>query len=313
MKKGRLPRGRAIAALFLLALLSAAPSLAADPTRSTDSGPGQAYPASSWALGIVAPEGAHLAGGGGLRWGSVTNVTALLTLPNITRPDAIVYAVVSVMASDGTVLQAAAGIYPGSDSWLAYSQWISGVGSSKLTYYWLVNGSGPVIPPGSRVTISIFRSGSGWSMGVRDDETGSSIARPFPQSIPSTLASGDQEAFALESYSKSSATFGGMGNMTLDSLLADGQAVTGGLYGYGDWDMIHNPVFAVGSSGTSPPGFVSLQIGAGGECVWSYSAAWKGGGGTSAGILTVVAVLLAVLFVLLGVVLLTRKPRPGSS
>lgn len=313
MSGARPSRGWPLIALLVLLALAAAPSSGAASTQSGSSTSQKAYPTSSWALGVVAPQGARLADGASLRWEAVSNVTALLTLPNISRPDAIVYAVVSVMASGGTVLQAAAGVYPGSSLWLAYSQWISGVGSGLATYNWLVNGTGPPMTPGSSVSISIFLSASGWHMRVEDEGTGTQVSGAFPSSIPATLAKGDQEAFALESYSRSSATFGEMGNLTLAALMLNGQAVTGGLYSYGDWDMVHNPVFAVGSSGTSPPGFLSLEILSGRTCVWSYSGVWRGGGGLTAGLLAYVALPIAALVAILVVVLLTRKPRPSPS
>jgi hypothetical protein len=235
-----------------------------------------AYPNTSWALGVVVPEGAGLQDGGKLRWEGVSNVTAAVTLPNITLPDRITYVVLSVMTSDGSVLQAAAGVYPNRSSWLAYSWFVPNINTVHLTYQWVLNASEPQMAQDSRIAITIYQASGLWKLRVVNLDTGASIDRSFPSGSASSIMVGDQEVFALESYSRSEATFQDMGNLTLSSLLVDGQKVTGGLYSYGNWDPSHNPVFIVGSSGTTPPTFLHLQQLEGGAIVWGFSSVWEG-------------------------------------
>lgn len=109
------------------------------------------YSANSWALGLVVPEGAQLAGGGKVRWENMSNVTALVRLPNINRTDGIVYVVLSVMSNDSSVLQVAASIYPDSSRWLVYSWLVTNVWSIPPTYHWVLNSSEPSMPPEATV------------------------------------------------------------------------------------------------------------------------------------------------------------------
>jgi len=270
------------------------------------------YPNTSWALGIVVPEGSDLSDGGTVQWGSVGNVTALVVLPNITLPDRVVYTVLSAMTDDGGIMQVAAGVYPNQTSWLSYSWQILNGNAVPASYNWILNGSAPAMHPGDSIAMSLFRASNFWNLGVADESTGSSIVHPFPEGISPTLRGGDQEVFALEAYSKSSATFRGMGNLTLEALMLDGQKVTGGAYSYSDWDPNHNPLFAVGSSGTSPPAFISLASLAGGTFVWGYSGFWQGQTSNYGGV--VVALILVVTILVLGTsvaLVLTRKKASG--
>jgi len=234
----------------------------------------QAYPNTSWAVGIVVPEGAGLQDGGKLHWEGVSNVTAAVTLPNITLPDRVTYVVLSLMTSDGSVLQAAAGVSPNGSSWLAYSWSIPNIDAVPLTYDWGLNASEPQMSPGSGVAISIYQTSGFWKLRVTNSETGTSVDRSFPSAILGPLRVGDQEVFALESYSRTVNTFKDMGNLTLRSIIVDGQKVIGGSYSYGNWDPSHNPVFVVGSSGTTPPEFLSLQQAGSGSFVWGFSSIW---------------------------------------
>lgn len=244
---------------------------------SDQSFPGQGvYPVASWALGIVVPEGAEMAGGGALHWENVRNVTALVTLPSIGEPDLPVYAVLSLMTQDGSVLQVAAGIEANGTSWSTYADFDTNVDSIPPNYQQILNASQPQMSQDASISLSIFRSASGtWSLKVEDSQTGSSVIQAFPAGAAKGLKAGDQEAFALESYSTNQTTFESMGNLTLSALLIDGEAVAGGLYSYGDWVPNHNPLFVVGSLGTSPPLFVSLTLGRD-SAVWSYYAQWGG-------------------------------------
>ena len=235
------------------------------------------YPSTSWAVGVVVPEGAQLEGGVNLRWEDAGNLTSVVTLPYISSPSGIVYAVMSVMTQDGSVIQVAAGVYPNSSSWQAYSWAVEGIQSSTPTYDWILNSSAPTMSSGDVVSLSIFRNQTRWGLEVVDESTGASIERSFPAGIALSFDAGDQEAFALESYSRTAADFQHMGNLTLDALVVDGRKVIGGFYAYSGWDPNKNPVFAVGSSGTSAPVFISLQEEADDVIAWSYTSTWPEG------------------------------------
>ena len=300
--------------LLLLAIFDVGFAAHAEADQNPQSSPPSSqYPSASWALGVVAPEGAPLEGGGALRWGGVTNVTVVLNLPNISLPGGIVYAVVSVMTSDGSVLQAAAGIYPNQSSWRSYSWSIPDIDAVPLAYQWVLNGTAPSMSPGAAAAISVFRANGVWNLKVEDLDSGLSVAEAFPSGGAHSLESGDQEVFALESYSRSASTFRYMGNLTLRELLVGGIRVVGGFYSYSDWDTIHNPVFAVGSSGMTPPGFVSIGLGADGSIVWSYVEGWQGSGGRFQGIAFSIGIVGAVGASLLGAVLWLTRGKGARS
>jgi len=282
--------------------------------------PGSVYPNSSWAIGVVVPEGAQTLGGGSVRWEGVTNVTASLALPAIGSPDGTVYAILSVMTGDGSILQAAAGDLPNMTGWHAFAWSVQGANSGTPSYKWVLNASNPEMDPLSNISISIFLTSGLWNLRITDAGTTSSVEKSFPPGPASSLKAGDQEAFALESYSRTSATFRNMGNMTLDSLLLDGKEVTNGCYLYSDWDMIHNPLFVVGSSGSSPPSFIHAGEGPMGSFFWEYAGVWSVQNDPLAGLVEVLAVVAVAGAAMMGVVavwLAMRKPdlksAPGPS
>ena len=317
------PPKRHLVAALAFALLLAAP-IASTPRRSgvtsTTGGslPSQGYPTTSWAVGIVVPEGAPLQDGERVRWEGISNVTAMLTLPNITEPDGIVYAVLSLMTSDGNVLQGAVGIRPGESDWSAYAWAISGASTARPSYQWVLNASEPEMAPRSNVTISIYSTPGSWRLRVSDATTGDTVEQSFPRGTDASLSPGDQEVFALESYSRSSVTFRGMGNLTLGCLSLDGENVTGGVYAYSQWDPDHNPLFVVGSSGADPPSFISIGQGERGAFLWSYTTAWGTRGDSVFAIVEMSFVSLLVLVAALGVVLWKTRgskktqPKGGS-
>ena len=253
--------------------------------------PASAYPNSSWAIGVVVPEGAQTLGGGSVRWEDITNVTASLALPDIEAPDGIVYAILSVMTSDGTVLQAAAGALPNGTGWLGFGWSVQGADSGTPSYQWVLNASKPEMNPLSNISISIFRTSGQWGLRVTDMDTGYSVENSFPPGPAPSLRAGDQEVFALESYSRTVATFRGMGNLTLYSILLDGRSVANGCYLYSDWDMVHNPLFAVGTSGSSPPTFIFAGEGPMGSYFWDYTGVWRVQNDTFAGLVEVLGVV----------------------
>lgn len=302
----------ALLALLVTAPAEAASSVITGTSTAVTIPSDRTYPSSSWGLGIVVPERATLQGGGKLLWEGVSNVTAVVTLPNITRPDGIVYAVLSVMTSDGGVLQAAVGVRPNDSDWFAYSWSILNAHSVPLSYSWLLNASQPGMAPGANVTISIFRAGGTWTLRVFNDGTNASVEKVFPQGENTSLKAGGQEVFSLESYSRSGATFLDMGNLTLNCLLLDGAEVVGGVYSYGAWDPTHNPLFAVGSSGSSPPPFIYLLEPQEGSFVWGYTASW-GSGSTSFPVGEgLVLLVLAVLCASTVAIWMSRKTRQKS-
>jgi hypothetical protein len=293
--------------LWFVCLLLLSPLAFADVPQSK---PGASYPNASWALGVVVPEGSGLADGGGVHWESVSNVTAVASLPNITLPDRVVYAVLSVMTSDGGVMQAAAGIYPNRTEWLAYSWVIPNANTVPPVYQWVLNGSTPTMSGNARISMSIFRASALWSVSMKDEDTGSSVLRTFPPAMARPLMAGDQEVFALESYSRSSTVFSSMGSLTLEALLVDSLKVTNGFYSYGDWDPNHTPLFAVGSSGTAPPGFISLEPAGPGSFVWGFSGLWQGtGSGYETPALGVAFVAAALAIVAAAAIAITRTRR----
>lgn len=105
------------------------------------------------------------------------------------------------------------------------------------------------------------------------------MERALPVSAATSLEAGDQEVLALESFSRTGSVFENMGNLTLESMLIDGGKVSGGCYPYNGWATDHNPLFAVGGYGPSPPGFISLGPRRNDTFIWSYSGDWVGDGG----------------------------------
>jgi len=269
-------------------------------TGTLQAEPGAVYPNSSWAIGVVVPEGVHTLGGGSVQWEGITNVTASIALPDIESPDRIVYAILSVMTSDGSVLQAAAGALPNTTAWHGFAWSVQGADSSTPSYQWVLNASNPEMSPLSNISLSIFLASGQWGLRITDAGTGSSVEKSFPAGPAPALKAGDQEVFALESYSRTLATFRSMGNLTLYSISLDGKKVTGGCYLYSDWDMVHNPLFVVGSSGSSPPSFIYAGEGPTGSFFWDYAGVWAVQNDTFGGLFEVLAVVAVAGAVTLG-------------
>ena len=220
----------AVSILFFLLVLSSL-----NTTHAT-SKPAQAknqYPSGSWGLGVVVPEDSRFTDGGSLSWTNATAVSLTMTLPNISFTDYPTLAVESVMASDGSVMQIAAGIYPNQTKWLAYGWYIRQVQAYPQSYDWILNSSEPEMVAGTTVSLSIYLSQGRWRYSIEDLTTQVVNSGYYGFDIPPALKVGDQEVFALESYSTSNAVFVNMGNLTLDSLRIDERQVSSGWYAYG--------------------------------------------------------------------------------
>ncbi|HYC11742.1 MAG TPA: hypothetical protein VEC02_03675 [Nitrososphaerales archaeon] len=300
-------------ACFLI-LLTLGPPAAYSSTASSSGQPtggwGQ-YAPNSWALGVVVPDGAQFTDGGRASWPDVNNVTARVRLPSINGTDGAVYAVLSVMTNDDSVLQVAAGIYPDSGRWLVYSDLVTSVLSIPPAYSFVLNASGPSMLPGANVSLAVFRSEATWNLKVTDMDTGSSVEQAFPASVTGPLKPGDQEVFALESFSSTETVFENMGNLTLESVFLNGRRIVAGCYSYDGWDAGRNPLFAVGGYGPSPPSFVSMTAGKNGVYTWQYSRGWVSVGGlvppSVVGMELVVLLLVSLGAVYLVFVVLTKR------
>jgi hypothetical protein len=196
-----------------------------------------------------------------------------MTLPNISFTDYPLYAVESLMAADGSVMQVAAGLYPNSTQWLAYGWYIKNVQATPQYYEWVLNASKPEMAAGAPVSLSISLIQGRWQYGIEDLTTGASMAGDYPINVPPAFKIGDQELFALESYSTSNIVFAQMGNLTLNTLRINGRQIATGWYGYGGWNTRHNPLFVVG--GFDPPPYIFLQKTNDSTLVWSYEE-WSG-------------------------------------
>ena len=264
-----MPNTLRIVFFFLLLLTSINTALAASkPTQTLHQ-----YPSGSWALGVVVPENSRFTDGGRLSWTNTTTVSVTIRLPNISFTDYPILAVESLMAADGSVMQIAAGIYPNQTNWLAYGWYIRQVQAYPQSYEWILNSSEPEMAAGTPISLSIYLSQGRWRYSIEDLTTHLVRAGFYGFDIPPALKVGDQEVFALESYSTSNAVFVNMGNLTLDSLRIDARQVSSGWYAYGSWDVHHSPLFVVG--GLDPPSYMSLQKGEGATLVWSYQQ-WSG-------------------------------------
>jgi hypothetical protein len=190
------------------------------------------------------------------------------------KPDGVTYLILSAEGDNKAVMQVAAGVWPGSDSWSSYAWYITGLGTGSISYGWTVNCSAPLMSPGDTVSLSLTAGAGAWGIRAQDLNTTDRGTWNVPSPGLGGFRVGDQEVIALESYSSSVSTFERMGNATLVALYVDGNRVTGGWYEYGGWNGVSTPLFAVGSA--EPPTFVSLAPLAGGHAEWYYDAQWTG-------------------------------------
>jgi len=265
-------------------------------------------PPGSWALGLVVPQGATLADGRTVAWGNVGNITAVVELPVVSRTDNTILVVLSAMVGDNSVLQVSAGLFPESTSWRAVGWYIPDVRASPQQYEWTLNSSTPELPSGGWVSLSIFQAGGVWQYRIVDLDTQREVSGAYSDAPVAHVREGDQEVFALESYTSNATVISGMGNLTLKSLYLDGQALKGGLYYYNDWDPSHQPLFVVG--GLDAPNFISVEDLRNGTFVWSYSAQWRDVTSmTSEAAYAAMFTLIVTLAVILLYIAIHMKPR----
>jgi hypothetical protein len=229
-------------------------------------------PSGSWALGVVVPQGAALSGPAVVSWPDTTNLTALIKVPSLNATDATVLLVLSVMIDSDSVLQVAVGLFPHTNTWRAVGWFIEDASALPQQYDWVLNSSTPILPPLSSVTLSIFQSGDSWHYQVTDLHSKSTVVGEFASAASVPFRAGDQEAFALESYTYNTTVLSRMGNVTLTSLLLDGREVTGGFYYLSDWAPSRSPLFIVG--GLSAPSSISVQDLHNGTFIWSSTTVW---------------------------------------
>jgi hypothetical protein len=160
-------------------------------------------------------------------------------------------------------------------NWLAYGWFIQSPESNPQTYAWVLNSSKPEMTAGALISLSIYISYDSWMYKVEDITTHEGVNGKFPFDVTPYFKVGDQEVFALESYSRSTNVFQHMGSFVLSALLVGGRMITKGQYFYGDWDTAHNPLFVVG--GLNPPSFISMNSFTNGTVTWTYSE-WTGSG-----------------------------------
>ena len=270
--------------------------------------------AASWAIGVVVPDGAPLSNGQRLSWGAVGNVTASLRLPTINQTDGAIYAVLSVMTSDGSVLQIASGLLPNSTGWGTFAMWIRNPMAYPQEYETILDVRTPAAQPGATVSLSIYYSGGTWNYETSEQGVAEPIRASLATNVSSSVKDGDQEVFALESYSSSSEVFSSMGNLTVYSISLNGQRVVGGWYLYGGgWNPSHNPLYIVG--GEEPPVFMAAGSCSGGLVCLGFKSPWIGTQGPTPNIGLFIAFAAAggtILVVVAVVALMRRGSQTGG-
>ncbi len=222
----------------------------------------------SWAIGVVVPQGAELKNGARLVWSEVRNITAVLTLPNISSTDGVIYVVLSAMTGNGDIMQVAAGLYPNSTYWSVYPMV---AGSSGRVYMPVSGYSNQIISPCDTLSMSIAAVNGTWWFTVIDLNTSSSSSCSFGVPSGYTLVNGSQYVLALESYTSNSSVFSGMGIMRMSAIFLNGVPLVGGEYIYSTWNGVEYPLFIVG--GASPPQFIYCYT-SGGSAYWEYVKGW---------------------------------------
>ena len=228
---------------------------------------------SSWAIGVVVPEGSTLSNETKVNWNEIRNVTAIFNIPDISSTDGTIYAIMSLMTENGSIIQVAAGLYPNSSCWLPYATYISNPNSYPQSYCQIQIPNQRKMFPGDLISISIYLLNAQWWFRINDITRNYSMISYFNYNISDTLKNGGQYVFALESYTSNSSVFESMSNMTLEGLFLNGAKVTGGWYLYTTWNNENFPLFIVG--GATPPQFIEASFTGNGSIAWSYDSEWS--------------------------------------
>ena len=261
-RAGRLFKGFGISFIQLLIVLLLSSLIVSGILLS--SGPSWSnYGSASWAAGIVVPQGATLSNGS-VDWKTVSNVTSLFRVPNISSTDGTIYIIMSLMTSNGGVMQVAVGLYNSSNSWKGYAMYIPKLNAFPQSYVQVEANKNMSIEAGDMVSMELYKS-DGWWFEIKDISAGASTIGRFDANFSSELATGGQYLFALESYSYSFRVFSNMGNLTLYDVFINGQPVINGWYVYKPWAS--QPLFVVGDS--NPPSFISVEHRTNGTFQWS--------------------------------------------
>ncbi len=259
-----------IVLLVLSFLPEGLPEAAGLPIASDDEGVWDGRRGVAWAVGIGIPEDNAVASGDSLDWSGITNMTAVVVLPNITSTDGVIYAILSGMTLSGSVIQVAAGLFPGDDKWLAYVFLVYDVSKYPQSYEWIVNRTMPEMKLGDKVALSMYYRGEdGWMYRVENLRTKISSQGPVLKTPREGFKGGDQEVFALEAYTLNPKVFEGMRELVLESIYFNGARFNGESYVLSGWDLVHNPLFLVG--GGNPPPFISVAKTPDGVAKWVYS------------------------------------------
>jgi hypothetical protein len=261
----------------------------------------------SWAIGVVVPENSKLAGVGQVNWNSVKNVSALFNLPNISVTNGTIYAIMSLMTENGSIIQVAAGLYSNSSHWTAYAMYILNPESYPQVYRQVTIPRENQMFAGDLLSMSIYFSGGRWWFKVNDLSRNTAVASCFNVSLPGELKDGDQYVFALESYSSNSSVFQSMSNMTLRGLFLNGQKVISGWYLYTTWNNENFPLFIVG--GATPPSFISVGFTGNGTVTWSFVSTWSAEAPPSIPFSLIVDILVAAAIVNISVLTLLLLKR----
>jgi hypothetical protein len=261
---------------------------------------------------VVVPDGAALSSGQRLSWGAVDNVTASLRLPMINQTDGAIYAVLSVMTSDGGVLQIASGLLPNATGWGTFAMWIKNPMVYPQEYETILDARTPAAQPGAAVSLSIYYSSGTWNFETSEQGVAGALHASLGANASSAIRTGDQEVFALESYSTASEVFSGMGNLTVYSISLNGQRLAGGWYLYGGgWNPSHNPLYTVG--GEEPPVFMVAGSCSGGLVCIGFRSPWIGTQGPTPNIGTFLALAAAGGTVLVVVVVVSLMKRGSQT
>lgn len=228
----------------------------------------------SWGLGLTVPNGGVLEDGSEIEWSKHSNITIVLTLPNISYTDNTIYLVASIMTRGETIIQTTIGIQPNNTFWVSSFMYVTNVYKHNRAYVPVLLNSNPYFSPGDKASISIYFNGDGytagsWSSSVTNLSTGEEITVNILQDGSSTFMDGEQEVVALESYTSNEEVFRRMGHATLHSILVDGRRVVSGWYIDDGQVFDRKPLFEVGG-GQVPP-FISMIAGGDGLITWTYS------------------------------------------